>query len=352
MSILLCTPISWPCLEEASGFSTSASPCRTEDAEIVGVRCLHGIFRRHTLKWVHNSEPNVNYELPVRRDEPVSDLNLGVPAFTLGKIYRRKTELHEPFGGSGQSGISPSAHFLVVFLFTGDSGEQYGYKDHFDEDGTFFFTGEGQRGDMVFKRGNLAIRDHSSQGKALHLFRTVGKGKGQKYLGEFVYQDHEWVDAIDADKRTRKAIVFRLVPVARLERDELGETSEKPIGLTLEEARRRAVAAAKTDASKDGKQGHRMLYERSRAVRDYVLQRAAGVCELCEQPAPFLRKGGGPYLEPHHTTRVSDGGPDHPQFVAALCPTCHREVHYGEYAQARNTGLIEKLQKIEQGGNR
>ncbi|ADU38550.1 HNH endonuclease [Variovorax paradoxus] len=280
------------------------------------------------------------------------DLNLAAPSFVLSKVYRRKSELHEPFGGSRQSGISESARFLVVFLFTGDSGERYGYSDRFDEDGTFFFTGEGQRGDMLFKRGNLAIRDHSSRGKALHLFRTIGKGKGQKYLGEFVYQDHEWIDALDVDKKMRKAIVFRLVPVARLEQDELTGISEPLIDLTLDEARRRAIAAAKVDASKDTRHGRRTIYERSRIVRDYVLRRASGICELCEKSAPFRRTGGSAYLEPHHTTRVSDGGPDHPQFVAALCPACHREVHYGEYAQTRNKELIERLLIIEPKENR
>ena len=275
------------------------------------------------------------------------NIDLAPPSFVLGKVYRRSSELHEPFGGSRQSGISESARSLVVFLFTGDSGERYGYNDRFDEDGTFFFTGEGQRGDMLFKRGNLAIRDHSSRGKALHLFRTIGKGKGQKYLGEFVYQDHEWIDALDVDKKMRKAIVFRLVRVALLEQDELMGIGEAPINLTLDEARRRAIAAAKIDASTDSRQGHRTIYERSRVVRDYVLRRAAGICELCEGPAPFRRAGGSAYLEPHHTTRVSDGGPDHPQFVAALCPACHREVHHGEYARTKNKELIERLQKIE-----
>ena len=50
-------------------------------------------------------------------------------------------------------------------------------------------------------------------------------------------------------------------------------------------------------------------------------------CSGC--PAPFQRKDGSPYLEPHHTRRLSDGGPDDIHWVAALCPTCHRWVHHG-----------------------
>jgi hypothetical protein len=61
-------------------------------------------------------------------------------------------------------------------------------------------------------------------------------------------------------------------------------------------------------------------------VKAYVLRRANGCCEACGEEAPFVRKDGTPYLEPHHTRRVADGGPDHPAWVAAICPTCHRQI--------------------------
>ena len=281
---------------------------------------------------------------------PLSSIAEELPSFVLGETYQRWPDLNIPFGGGRQGGISDSAQAPVTFLFTGDSGERYGYEDRFDDEGTFFFSGEGQKGDMKFVRGNMAVRDHSARGKALHLFRTIGKGKGQKYLGEFVYHGHDWIRSPDVDGVEPDAIIFRLVPVARLEQLELAPADDPVKHLTLQESRNRAIAASKADGSQNSKEGGRTVYERSRAVRDYVLLRAAGKCELCDQPAPFHRSGGAPYLEPHHTTRVSDGGPDHPQFVAALCPACHREVHYGEHARVKNLTLTEKLRVIESAG--
>ena len=70
----------------------------------------------------------------------------------------------------------------------------------------------------------------------------------------------------------------------------------------------------------------RNVYQRSDDLKVYVLRRADGTCEGCEQPAPFLTTAGRPYLEPHHTRRLSDGGPDDYHHVIALCPTCHRRV--------------------------
>src|SRR4051794_38411784 len=90
-----------------------------------------------------------------------------------------------------------------------------------------------------------------------------------------------------------------------------------------------------------------IIYERSRAVRAYVLARARGICECCQKPAPFKRKNGALYLEPHHTRRVSDGGPDHPRWVGAVCPNCHQEVHHGENGAAVNQGLETYLGTVE-----
>ena len=92
----------------------------------------------------------------------------------------------------------------------------------------------------------------------------------------------------------------------------------------------------------------RSLYRRSEAVRRYVLARAAGACESCNQPASFITLQGEPYLEPHHTRRLSDGGPDDPRFVGALCPGCHREVHHGALGQRKNDALIKAIRQKEE----
>ena len=61
-----------------------------------------------------------------------------------------------------------------------------------------------------------------------------------------------------------------------------------------------------------------------------VLKRAAGVCEKCNKPAPFVRKSdGSPFLEVHHWIPLAEHGPDTVDNAGALCPNCHREAHYG-----------------------
>jgi len=86
---------------------------------------------------------------------------------------------------------------------------------------------------------------------------------------------------------------------------------------------------------------------RSRAIRLYVLRRANGRCEGCGLPGPFRTIDSHIYLEPHHTHRLADGGPDHPSRVIALCPNCHRRAHYSEDARVFNRSLIKRLMSLE-----
>lgn len=71
-------------------------------------------------------------------------------------------------------------------------------------------------------------------------------------------------------------------------------------------------------------------FERNADVIVEVLERAGGVCERCENSAPFIRrKDNSPYLEVHHIETLADGGEDSVENALALCPNCHRELHFG-----------------------
>jgi 5-methylcytosine-specific restriction protein A len=79
--------------------------------------------------------------------------------FEEGKVYRRRT-IHQVYKGQEQGGISTPSDHPVILLFTGESGQQYGYKDGWIDENTYRYYAEGQFGDMQFIRGNKAIRDH------------------------------------------------------------------------------------------------------------------------------------------------------------------------------------------------
>ena len=70
-----------------------------------------------------------------------------------------------------------------------------------------------------------------------------------------------------------------------------------------------------------------LLRDRSAAVREAVLMRAGGLCELCNEPG-FVTAAGSIYLETHHVVPLADNGPDLPSNVVAICPQDHRRAHY------------------------
>src|SRR6056297_2335082 len=96
--------------------------------------------------------------------------------FEVGKVYNRRRDLHDRFGGQRQGGMSTPRDHPVIFLFTGEGGAEHGYRDEFKPDGTYHYTGEGQRGDMSFVRANRALRDHQADEKRVYLFEAFGDG--------------------------------------------------------------------------------------------------------------------------------------------------------------------------------
>jgi 5-methylcytosine-specific restriction protein A len=240
----------------------------------------------------------------------------------------------------------------MIWLFSGEQGEQYGYTDGFrDDEGTYWYTGEGQIGDMALTRGNFAIRHHQELGKSLHLFDYVSTGY-VKYVGEASYTDHHTEIGRDKLGNLRDVIVFELELSYPEDVQGVSTPAETiPIKVSalwkqpLDQLRQLASSRAPTEAPPAQKKA--TAHTRSAAVRVYVLRRSEGKCEGCRSPAPFFKPGGEPYLEAHHIRRLADKGPDHPNGVIALCPNCHRRVHHGADGAEYNSSLLSRVAQIE-----
>jgi 5-methylcytosine-specific restriction protein A len=131
--------------------------------------------------------------------------------FLPNQLYRRSS-IHDLYGGNRQAGIAPSANFAFIFIFSGKSGSQYGYKDEWVNPKVFTYTGEGQIGDMRFVKGNLALRDHIKNGKRVFLFE-LEKAGFVKFISELSFYDVDFLDALDLNKNNRVAIRFFFTPV-------------------------------------------------------------------------------------------------------------------------------------------
>lgn len=132
---------------------------------------------------------------------------MDITPFIPNHIYNRRKDINAIYGGSWQSGISPSANHPFIFIFSGKTGHQHGYKDGWDNPNVFSYTGEGQAGDMQFTRGNLALRDHIKNGKRVFLFESEMKGL-VKFIGEVEFFDADYFETHDTSGKSRIGIKF------------------------------------------------------------------------------------------------------------------------------------------------
>lgn len=89
-------------------------------------------------------------------------------------------------------------------------------------------------------------------------------------------------------------------------------------------------------------------YKRDFSVRLWVLQNARGICECCNRNAPFISAEGLPYLEVHHVRPLGENGSDTVLNTVALCPNCHREIHYGADRKEVVIRLYKSLSRLVQ----
>ena len=85
-------------------------------------------------------------------------------------------------------------------------------------------------------------------------------------------------------------------------------------------------------------------FSRDPKVVAWVIQNSDGVCESCNGPAPFSKPDGDFYLEVHHLRRLADNGSDTITNAVAVCPNCHRRLHY---ANDRDEVLANLYQRID-----
>lgn len=88
-------------------------------------------------------------------------------------------------------------------------------------------------------------------------------------------------------------------------------------------------------------------FQRDALVKAWALREAGGICECCKQPAPFDGIDGLPYLEVHHVRKLAENGSDTISNAVAVCPNCHRALHYGAHAKDLIEGLYQRVTRLK-----
>ncbi|WBW98847.1 HNH endonuclease [Oceanirhabdus sp. W0125-5] len=247
-----------------------------------------------------------------------------------GQIFSNE-ELMSVFKCANASGMR-RAHKTNTLCIISDHTKSL-YEDRWIED-VFHYTGMGQVGNQDLNYGqNITLSESNTNGVEVHLFEVFKKNEyiyeGKVELVDTPYQEEQ----LDAENNLRTVWVFPLKQVNRCEEiripkdvlDNKEKQREKMAKKLNNEQLRK-----KTENIK-GKPGTRTtttkVYERNADVAEYAKRVAKGICQLCEQPAPFKNKAGEDYLETHHIVWLSEGGEDTIYNTVALCPNCHKKMH-------------------------
>jgi 5-methylcytosine-specific restriction enzyme A len=281
--------------------------------------------------------------------------------FIVGARYDRSDLLDSVGSKQPQSGIiwGPARDDCVIVTSGGRYGLRMGYADSRLPDGTWLYHGQGEEGDQDPDRfGNLLLIDGE---RTVLLFSTreptssevknrQSWAKVYTFEGNFRVAAWDLVVPTQGKRAGNKLIAFRLAPelalVTQPDQGDAAALASQPEDLNLEALRN--VLMASPFRPVQAVTSIAVYYLRSEQIQAYAIKRSGGRCECCGRVAPFLGKDGLPFLEVHHIRRLSDGGPDYPTNVAAVCPNCHREAHYGQRAHEVNSMLLEKIRNVEE----
>ncbi len=193
----------------------------------------------------------------------------------------------------------------------------------------FHYTGRGLGGKQgISLPENKILVESKTRGVRLYLFEVFVPGH-YVYMGEVEPSDKPFLSRQpDREKNLREVCIFPLKLTGQkrppLHYRELEETKEELL-------RRKTFTSSDPGSPAPGSlKGRRMHSAASPQLKQEPLVPAhaqRGVCQLCNQPAPFSTRNGEPYLETHHIHWLSKGGEDVRENTVFLCPNCHRKMH-------------------------
>lgn len=187
---------------------------------------------------------------------------------------------------------------------------------------------------LAFRRG-LPVRMIVNQGNrrdASELGKSASSVALRKLDGEnwYVHRYEDSSGAVLLVRGTQRPVATALTGAA-FESDRLA--TAHPVAVPAQVPQLEFVDQFSEPGAAAQRESTVLIRERSAAVRQSVLGRAKGICELCGERG-FGTASGSIYLETHHVISLADDGPDHEANVVAICPQDHRRAHFAAEREA------------------
>lgn len=266
-------------------------------------------------------------------------LNLGI---TPGQVLSND-KIVSIFKCAPQGGMRRSLRTNSLVLISDHTKSLY--EDRWEGD-VIHYTGMGRVGNQSLDfHQNKTLAESDRNGVNVYLFEVFREKEyifmGQVDLAGKPYQEEQldiennlrlvWVFPLKLRSTEPIELTEELVESKNQYRERIAKRlSEKELEIRAKHARK--IAVKRTTST--------IAYERDPYVSEYAKRWANGICQLCDEEAPFKDKNGNPYLETHHIEWLSRGGKDTVYNTIALCPNCHKKMHIID-----RKSDVEKLKK-------
>lgn len=267
------------------------------------------------------------------------------PKFKVGQTVSNQ-ELYTEFQCANMQGMRRSKAKNALVIICDHTKSLYDDKWYGN---VLHYTGQGKKGDQSLEfMQNRTLAESDKNGVSLFLFEVMDQS-GYTYRGPVKLDSKPYQETQDdEDGEPRKVWMFPLrtledQEISKRELDSFISNRQKKVSkLSIDKLKTEAISHGSTKGSSRNVKSK--VYIRDDFIAEYTKRSANGVCELCEQKAPFCDKNGEPYLESHHVIWLSKGGPDTIENTVALCPNCHKKMHI----VADNTDIEKLLRKAHE----
>ncbi len=240
-------------------------------------------------------------------------------------------QMYQLFKCSNAGGMRRSNKTNTLVLIS-DHTKSF-YDDQWEED-ELLYTGMGKTGDQSLDyMQNKTLFNSNENGIDVHLFE-VDKPTIYNYIGKVILsrkpykakqkdindnRRNVWIFPLKLEDSSAESYIPEVEFLKKQKETERRLKNLDPVLLEQKAKEAKGKPKLRNTISKH--------YERDPHIAEYSRRRAKGVCQLCNNKAPFSNKDGSPFLEIHHIIWLSEGGKDTIYNTAALCPNCHRKMH-------------------------
>lgn len=250
----------------------------------------------------------------------------------LGKKYSNY-DLMNYFLCSEQGGMRRSKRRNALVIVSDHTKPLY---DDKWKKGVLHYTGMGKNGNQSLNFSqNRTVHESNVNKVVLYLFEVYNPGVLNKYeykgIVKLVGKPYKQ-SQFDEEGSLRDVWMFPLKPVDKsltrlTDLKKAEEISEKEARRLSDKEIIETIRTKNLNIASESYAVTKVVH-RDALVKELTKRRAKGYCDLCGEPAPFVTKKGEPFLEVHHIITLSNKGPDKITNTVALCPNCHRKIHY------------------------